>query len=83
MNIDSQSDSSKPNLTFALLASMSVEEEPSEETVESIRKQVTFCEEGMIAEPLGPSWKAEGTKVKQLWHYVHLFRRIFCLYVYS
>ena len=46
---------------LVLLASVSVEEEQSVETQQSMRKQVTFCEEGMLTESLGASsWETEG-----------------------
>ena len=50
---------------FSLLASVSVEEEESEERGKSMRKQVTFCEEEKLTESLGASsWEIVGREVK-------------------
>ena len=50
---------------LSLLASVSVEEEESEEREKSMRKQVTFCEEGKLTESLGASsWETDGRQVK-------------------
>ena len=51
--------------SFVLLASVSVEEEQSDERETTMRKQVTFSEEGKLTEAVGASsWETEGREVK-------------------
>ena len=51
---------------------MSVEEEQSEEREKSMRKQVTFCEEGKFTESLGASsWETGGREVKHVRTILH------------